>query len=77
MSQVSRNRPEARDRHTKLSQPGKTAVGLARIIYSEVEVGAAASCSCGWSIYHLRSKVAEDAIDRHLNKKHGGRGIRL
>lgn len=34
-------------------------------------------CSCDWEFKHPREKVREDAIDRHLNKRHGGRGIRL
>jgi hypothetical protein len=49
-------------------------VGLARISYhSDGHV----ECSCGWTNGHSRSKVREDAIDRHLVKQHGGRGIRL
>lgn len=38
--------------------------------------GRAALCSCGWAYGHDREKVREDAIDRHLNKRHGGMGIR-
>lgn len=34
-------------------------------------------CSCGWGYMHKREKVREDAADRHLDKKHGGQGIRL
>lgn len=36
-----------------------------------------ASSSCGWEFFHTREKVREDAIDRHLEKRHGGMGIRL
>jgi hypothetical protein len=39
--------------------------------------GGVASCSCGWEYGHTRDKVREDAVDRHLDKKHNGRGIRL
>jgi len=52
---------------------------------SEREVGLAivkndgrtCSCSCGWKMMHSRDKVREDKIDRHLNKQHNGKGIRL
>ena len=46
---------------------------LARISYSE----GSAVCSCGWVTHHQRAKVREDAIDRHLMRRHAGRGIRL
>lgn len=36
-----------------------------------------AECSCGWTNSHSREKVREDAIDRHLNKRHNGRGLRM
>lgn len=50
-------------------------VGLARISYNDQ---GRAVCSCGWeSTGHIRPKVLEDLIDRHLLKRHGGRGIRL
>lgn len=48
-------------------------VRLARISYS----GMSAVCSCGWTTHHRRATVREDAIDRHLAKRHDGRGIRL
>ena len=48
-------------------------VGLARISYGERVVW----CSCGWRYSHIREKVREDAVDRHLAKRHGGRGIRF
>jgi hypothetical protein len=48
-------------------------VKLAMVQQSGVE----ASCSCGWSYSHPRRKVREDAIDRHFEKRHQGRGIRL
>lgn len=59
-----------------LGNPANTrSVGLARITYVSDNT---AECSCGgWAASHPRRKVLEDAIDRHLNKKHGGRGIRL
>jgi hypothetical protein len=52
-------------------------VGLARISYAESQRGTHGECSCGWGAVHLRAKVLEDKIDRHLETKHGGRGIRL
>lgn len=49
-------------------------VPLAVITYG----GLGAQCSCGWvSRQARRIKVLEDMIDRHLTKRHGGRGIRL
>jgi hypothetical protein len=52
--------------------------GLARITYDpHGEHGSTVKCSCGWRYRHKREKVREDAIDRHINKKHQGRGIRI
>ena len=48
-------------------------VGMAVVSYS----GANAVCSCGWSTHHMRAAVREDSIDRHLTKRHEGRGIRI
>lgn len=53
----------------KTSKP----VGLARVKQDWEK----AYCSCGWEYTHAREKVREDAIDRHIDKKHNGRGIRL
>lgn len=40
--------------------------------------GITAVCSCkGWTYSHQRSKVREDAVDRHLAKRHHGRGLRV
>lgn len=61
----------SRERKTKPED--WTEVRLARISYS----GASAACSCGWSVSHAREKVREDSIDRHLDKRHNGRGIRF
>lgn len=36
-----------------------------------------ATCSCGWTCRSGRVKVREDKIDRHLTKRHNGRGVRL
>jgi hypothetical protein len=55
-----------------VSEPGKRQVGLAVVSYD----GGRAQCSCGWGFTHTREKVREDAIDRHLDRKHQGRGIR-
>lgn len=35
------------------------------------------ACSCGWVTLAFRDKVREDAVDRHLLKRHGGQGVRL
>lgn len=49
-------------------------VRLAVISYS----GLGAQCSCGWvSRQARRLRVLEDSIDRHLAKRHQGKGIRL
>lgn len=34
-------------------------------------------CSCGWFNTAKREKVREDAIDRHLDRRHNGRGVRM
>lgn len=35
-------------------------------------------CSCGgWTYRHIRRKVTEDAIDKHITKRHNGMGFRL
>lgn len=52
-------------------------VRLARITYGESDGLVFAQCSCGKPFVQRRDKVREDAIDRHLAKKHNGRGIRL
>lgn len=49
-------------------------VRLAVISYE----GLGAACSCGWrSRQARRLSVLEDRIDRHLAKRHDGKGIRL
>lgn len=73
-SPVSGNRPKPQDRRPPQRATSTTEVGLARIVYPEPGV---ALCTCSWQGTHVRAKVLEDMIDRHLNKKHGGRGIRL
>lgn len=55
------------------SQPGAKEVNMAVVHYE----GDYAACSCGWSFGHTREKVREDAVDRHLTKRHEGRGLRL
>ncbi len=76
MTSVSGNRPAPTDKHAPLSQPGKHEVGLAVVRPSE-ESPQFVNCSCGWTYGHTREKPREDAIDRHINKRHNGRGIRL
>lgn len=59
----------------KPRRPAQTkTVGLAVIRYVANDE---ATCSCGEQITHKRTKVLEDRIDKHLARKHGGRGIRL
>lgn len=49
-------------------------VRLARVTYTDY----GAVCNCGWAYSKARRmKTLDDAIDRHLNKRHGGMGIRL
>lgn len=55
------------------SNPGEKNPRLARISYHEN----GASCSCGWGTPLARMEVLEDRIDRHLNKRHNGQGIRF
>lgn len=53
---------------------GKTA-GLAMI--TEPEPGVLV-CSCGnFTTLHPRRKVREDKAERHINKRHNGRGVWL
>lgn len=52
-------------------------VGIAVISYGEAEGRKFASCSCGQPFTQPREKVREDAIDRHVSKRHGGMGIRI
>jgi len=39
--------------------------------------GETITVNCGWAKQHPRKKVREDAAQRHLDKKHGGRGMWL
>lgn len=49
-------------------------VGMAVVSYQE---DGSVVCSCGgWVYRHIRPKVIEDAIDRHIERKHNGRGFR-
>lgn len=66
-------RPETTGFQKRLDPSGWKGVGLAVITYE----GHGAMCSCGWSLVHHREKVRENAVDRHLRKRHAGRGIRL
>ena len=56
-----------------LSQPGQAEVGIAMI---RVYPGGA-ECSCKWAKAHRRNKVVEDAAERHVDKRHGGRAVWL
>lgn len=60
-------------KHQKKAAPEQwREVRLAVISYTELGV----ACSCGWTYGLCRERVLENAIDRHLNKRHHGRGIR-
>lgn len=66
-------RPDRVSRNEKITPENWKQVGMAVIQYQGTGVG----CNCGWAYAHAREKVREDAIDRHLNKRHNGRGIRI
>lgn len=53
-------------------------VKIAVIRQGETDKGFAyAECSCGQPFTHQRKKARENSIQRHLDKKHGGRGLWL
>jgi hypothetical protein len=33
------------------------------------------TASCGWSKFHRRKKVREDAAEKHANTRHGGQAM--
>lgn len=68
------SRPATHGFQKPLDSGKRKEVGLAVISY--IEAGGA-MCSCGWGHFHSREKVREDAIDRHINRKHQGRAIRV
>lgn len=70
-------RAEPADRAKPLRSGETHQVGLAVVSYGEAAGYRTAECSCGWAGWHRRLKVLDDRIDKHLNTKHGGRGIRL
>lgn len=72
MTTVSRN--PVQDHQSKTDPADWKPVGLARISYGD---NGSAMCSCGWSFFHIRAKVLEDGVDRHLAKRHGSRGLRF
>jgi hypothetical protein len=51
-----------------------TEVRMAVVTYTHSD---RVECNCGWSRTHPRSKILENAIDRHFAKRHQGKGIRL
>lgn len=60
----------------RLSAPQTRDVSLARLTFHEGGEGVA--CSCGWGRgYHPRRRILEDAAQRHLDKRHGGRALWL
>lgn len=51
--------------------------GSPRVAMVKYAATGGASCSCGWYSPHKRRKVLDDAIDRHLERRHQGKGVRL
>lgn len=70
-------RPPTHDRSAKLDTGKRRQVGLAVVNYGEANGRSYAVCSCGQPFTQAREKVREDAIDRHFERKHAGRGIRI
>lgn len=68
------SRPETQGFQKPIDTGKRREVGLAVISYP---VDGAAVCSCGQPFIQRREKVRENAIDKHIAKKHNGRGIRL
>lgn len=50
-------------------------VGMA--VVSRDRVTGIMRCSCGQPFMHERDKPRENAIDKHIARKHSGMGIRL
>ena len=64
------------DRFQKLSAPDpELQNSMARITSYVHEDPSRILCSCGWAYRHPRTKVRENAAERHVNKRHGGRSI--
>lgn len=61
------------DRLTKIDSGERVPVGMPVI----TQHGTHALCSCGQPFVQPRRKVREEAIQRHLNAKHGGQGLWL
>lgn len=73
-----RNRPETNGFRKPIDSGKRKPVGLAIIKYGQTEQGVEfAECSCGKPFTHRRERVRENQIDRHINAKHHGKGIRL
>lgn len=70
-------RPATKGFQKPLDNGKRREVGLAVVTSGEINGRGFSECSCGKPFTQARAKVREDAIDRHLNEKHGGRGIRL
>lgn len=67
------SRPATQGFQKPLDSGKRVKVGMAVISYE----GSMASCSCGKVFKPVRPKVLEDRIDKHLDEKHAGKGIRL
>lgn len=70
-------KPPAKDHQSPLRSGATKDVGLAMVTMGQAAGRETAECSCGWVAWHRRLKVLEDKIDKHLDKMHDGRGIRL
>jgi hypothetical protein len=71
------NRPETQGFQKPVRPDDFKVVGLAVVSMEQAAGRECAQCSCGWTGYHSRLKVLDDRIDRHLQRRHAGRGIRV
>lgn len=70
-------RPATKGFQKPIDSGKRKQVGLAVITYGKAGDRTFAQCSCGAPFTQPRENPRENAIDRHLKRKHGGRGIRL
>lgn len=66
-------RPPTGDHQRKIDTGRRREVRIA--VVTRTEYGA--QCSCGKAFTQPRKKVREKEIDRHVDRAHGGQGIRL
>lgn len=68
------SRPDTHGFQKPLDSGKRKPVGMAILKTSDTGV---VECTCGWRYIHHREKVRDDAIDKHISRKHGEMGIRL